>query len=90
MVPDPLLFPVTLHILLILESNDINFPIHYASMVWIRHINDLLSNREEAVSWYKKALTHYPGFPVQHDQWGIKLDKKWIEERLETPFTGIK
>jgi pimeloyl-ACP methyl ester carboxylesterase len=71
------------------QAIDPSFPIHYASMVWIGHINDLLNNRKEAVSWYKKGLEHYIGVPVQHDQWGMKLDEAWIKERLKTPFTGI-
>jgi hypothetical protein len=59
-------------------------------MVWIGHINDLRNNREEAMSWYQKALETYPGFPIQHDQWGITIDKRWIEERLKAPFKGIE
>jgi hypothetical protein len=59
-------------------------------MTWIGHINDILNHRQEAISWYKKALAHDQGFPVQHDNWGIVIDTEWIEERLKTPFTGIK
>ena len=66
------------------------FPLAFASMVWIGHINDLRNNREGAISWYQKALEKYPGIPVQHDQWGITIDKRWIEERLITPFKGIE
>ena len=72
------------------QATDPNFIVHFASMVWIGHINDLFDNREVALEWYKKALEEFPGFPVQHDNWGIIIDKKWIEERLKTPFTGIK
>jgi len=72
------------------KTTDPDFIACFASMTWIGHINDILNHRQEAISWYKKALAHDPGFPVQHDNWGIIIDKKWIEERLKTPFTGIK
>jgi pimeloyl-ACP methyl ester carboxylesterase len=72
------------------KTTDHDFIACFASMTWIGHINDVLNHRQEAISWYKKALAHDPGFPVQHDNWGIVIDTKWIEERLKTPFTGIK
>jgi tetratricopeptide (TPR) repeat protein len=72
------------------QATDPNFIVHFVSMVWIGHINDLFNNREVALEWYKKALEEFPGFPVQHDNWGIIIDKKWVEERLKTPFKGIK
>ncbi len=72
------------------KATDPDFIVCFASMTWIGHINDLRNNRQEAVSWYKKALAHDPGFPVQHDHLGITIDKKWIEDRLTSPFTGIK
>ena len=59
-------------------------------MVWMGHLNDLQNNRTQAVEWYKKAMDTYPGFPAQHDNWNMKIDQNWIEERLKTPFRGIK
>lgn len=55
-------------------------------MTWLGHVLDLRNQRDRAIQWYNKALAQYPGFPVQHDQWGIIIDKKWLEERLKTPF----
>jgi len=72
------------------QALDSSFVIRYAPMVWIAHIKDLQHQRQEAVEWYCKALEVYPGFPVQHDNWNMKLDSAWIEKRLKTPFTGIK
>jgi pimeloyl-ACP methyl ester carboxylesterase len=72
------------------KTTDPDFIACFASMTWIGHINDILNHRQEAISWYKKALAHDQGFPVQHDNWGIVIDTEWIEERLKTPFTGIK
>lgn len=71
------------------QALDTSFVIYFAPMVWIGHIKDLQGQRKEAVAWYNKALQAYPGFPVQHDNWGMKIDRNWIEERLKTPFAGI-
>lgn len=71
------------------QSLDTSFVIRFAPMVWIGHIEDLQNHRLEAVEWYRKALDTYPGFPVQHDNWHMKIDRNWIEERLKTPFAGI-
>jgi predicted esterase len=71
------------------HATDPGFILCFASMVWLGHLNDLSGNRDEALSWYKKGLDHNPGFPIQHDQWGIKIDKKWIEDRLISPFKGV-
>jgi pimeloyl-ACP methyl ester carboxylesterase len=60
--------------------------IESASLVWLGHLSDLKNLRNEAVSYYNKALDCYPGFPVQHDNWNIHLTYNWIEERLEKPF----
>ena len=58
----------------------------YARIVWQGHILDLLGRRNEAIERYKEGLKRYSGDRVQHDQWGIWIDRKWIEERLKTPF----
>lgn len=68
------------------QAIDSSFIAHFAAMTWLGHILDLRNQRDQAIQWYNKALAQYPGFPVQHDQWGIIIDKKWIEERLKTPF----
>jgi len=72
------------------QASDTTFIAHFAAMVWMGHINDLQNNRTQAVEWYKKAMDAYPGFPAQHDNWNMKIDQTWIEERLKTPFRGIE
>ena len=72
------------------HATDSSFSICFASYVWMGHIKDLQHQRKEAISFYKKALTLYPGFPMQHDHWKLILDKQWIEERIKTPFLGVK
>jgi len=71
------------------HSLDSAFIINFASLTWMGHIKDLQNQRKEALEYYQKALEQYPGFPVQHDQWNILLNKSWIEERIRKPFNGI-
>jgi tetratricopeptide (TPR) repeat protein len=71
------------------QALDTSFVIHFAAMVWVGHIKDLQNQRAQAIEWYNKALQAYPGFPVQHDNWHMKIDRAWIDARLQTPFTGI-
>jgi tetratricopeptide (TPR) repeat protein len=70
------------------RATDCTFAAHFAALVWMGHLKDLKNQRKEAVKLYKKALKTYPGFPVQHDNWNIVIDKKWIEDRIKVPFRG--
>jgi tetratricopeptide (TPR) repeat protein len=58
----------------------------FAALVWEGHLLDLLGRRTEAVAAYQEALK-IPGQPsMRSDQYGMTIDKKWVEERLKTPF----
>jgi predicted negative regulator of RcsB-dependent stress response len=58
----------------------------FAALVWEGHVLDLLGRRTEAITAYQEALK-MPGNPsMRHDQYGMVIDKKWVEERLKTPF----
>ncbi len=72
------------------KAADSTFILYFASLVWMGHLKDLMNSRKEAVLLYQKALAAYPGFPVQHDNWNIAINKTWIEDRLKVPFKGIK
>lgn len=69
-----------------LEFNDDNPYVAFIAYTWKGHLSDLASHRDEALESYKKALQGYPGAPVTHSQFNMKIDKKWLEERLEKPF----
>jgi hypothetical protein len=58
--------------------------------VWSGHILDLLSRREEALEWYRKAQKVTFSGTMQHDQYGIVIDARWIEERLQAPFKRVE
>jgi hypothetical protein len=65
-----------------LEQGDWRF----VALVWEGHLLDLLGRRTDAVAAYQEALK-MPGTPsMRHDQYGLVIDKKWVEERLKTPF----
>jgi hypothetical protein len=49
---------------------------------------DLLGKRDEAVAAYKQAITK--NLDVRHDQYGIVLDKKYVEKFLQAPFTRVE
>lgn len=72
------------------KATDSSFALSFASYVWLGHIKDIQKKRKEATEFYHKAIAAYPGFPIQHGQWDMIIDKPWIEDRLKTPFQGLK
>lgn len=68
------------------KANEID-PQDFITLVWLGHMNDLKGQREEALKYYKKALDNDDGVTYQHGQFDLFINKKWVEERLLTPFT---
>ncbi len=61
-----------------LELNVDNPYIAFIAYTWKGHLNDILGHREEALKFYEKALNGYPGGPVTHSQYKMKIDKEWL------------
>jgi tetratricopeptide (TPR) repeat protein len=59
---------------------------HFMALVWQGHVLDLLGRREEAMQSYRLALKESGGSPILHDQYRMRLDRAWVEERLKEPF----
>jgi len=59
----------------------------FTAIIWQGHIYDILGERKKALEKYEDALKHLPDEAMRHDQWGIVLTRKWVERRLEEPFT---
>ena len=59
----------------------------FAAWTWKGHLHDLQGRREEAVACYRKALELDPGKPMQHSQYNMTIDRRWVEARLRSPFT---
>ena len=57
-----------------------------AALVWQGHLLDLLERRNEALKCYNDALGKSAGLNMRHDQYGIKLDREWVQKRLKEPF----
>jgi tetratricopeptide (TPR) repeat protein len=58
----------------------------FRALVWMGHLKDLLRQREEALRYYREALQAAQDQTITHSQYGMKLDKEYVEERLKTPF----
>jgi hypothetical protein len=51
------------------------------------HLKDLLNQRDEAIGYYREALKYESGDFMQHSQFRMRIDRKWVEKRLQAPFT---
>lgn len=58
----------------------------FGSLVWQGHIMDLLGRRDDAVACYREALKKDNNFKIRHDNYGMIIDEKWVEERIKKPF----
>lgn len=67
-------------------SSKTTSPYLFVTLVWQGHLLDLMNRRNEALTCYKQALQMKPASWVRHDQWGMKIDRRWIEKRIESPF----
>lgn len=62
--------------------------VRFDALTWTGHILDLLGRREEAIGAYKEAAKIDIGNQVRrYDQYDIAADRKYVEDRLKTPFT---
>jgi beta-lactamase regulating signal transducer with metallopeptidase domain/tetratricopeptide (TPR) repeat protein len=57
-----------------------------SSLVWQGHIFDLLGRRREALNRYEAVLQEGRDFNVRHDQYGIRINRDWVKERVTKPF----
>ncbi|MGB7296022.1 MAG: tetratricopeptide repeat protein [Candidatus Aminicenantales bacterium] len=64
--------------------------IKFTALVWMGQLMDLQGQREKALEYYRSALEHDPGSAMTHSQYGMTLDRRWVEERLERPFVWKK
>jgi tetratricopeptide (TPR) repeat protein len=69
---------------------DISELYKFTAYTWMGHLKDLMGEREEAIKYYNLALEHDEGTTMRHDQFRMKINRRWIEQRLKTPFTWKK
>jgi|GEM_PF-3122470 len=46
----------------------------------------LLGRHDEASKYYQKAREMHIETVMRHDQYGLIIDEKWVEERLKVLF----
>jgi tetratricopeptide (TPR) repeat protein len=62
----------------------------FAALGWMGLLKDLLGQRSEALMYYQEALGFDTGESVRLGPLEIRMDKKWVEERLKQPFVWKK
>ena len=62
--------------------------VRFASYSWQGQLLDLMGRRGDALKAYQQALKIDTGSNpcMRHDQYNMTIDRKWVEERLKTPF----
>ena len=58
----------------------------FVAIVWQGHLLDLLGQRDKALKCYKEALKKSVKREMRHDQYGIRLNREWVQKRLKEPF----
>lgn len=56
------------------------------ALVWQGHVLDLQGKREEALKCYSEAMKDADSLRRRHDQYKMRLNRQWVEKRLEEPF----
>jgi len=62
----------------------------FTAFVWMGYLKDLLGERDAALKHYQEALKNDTGGTMRHDQYGLKINREWVEQRLKTPFVRGK
>jgi tetratricopeptide (TPR) repeat protein len=58
----------------------------FAAHAWRGLIEDLRGNRAAALEQYKEALATDSGETMSHSRPKLKIDRAWVESRLQKPF----
>jgi tetratricopeptide (TPR) repeat protein len=67
-------------------SDGVEAHVRFAAFVWMGHVHDLKGERVQAIKAYQEALRCYPGTPFSMDSFKCRLDRRWVEWRLQTPY----
>src|SRR4030042_1946051 len=77
-------FPQSFHAFDQVFTLDSSALLKFTALVWMGQLMDLQKQREKAVEYYKKALEHDTGETMTHSQYGMRINRQWVEERLKT------
>jgi tetratricopeptide (TPR) repeat protein len=70
-----------------LESPEL---LKFTALTWMGQLLDLQGQRAKAIEYYNLALEHDTGLTMTHSQYGLRINRQWVEKRLKTPFTWRK
>lgn len=59
---------------------------HFYALIWMGNVLDAQGKREEAIKFYRESLKYDTGGGTRHDQFKIESSRKWVEERLKSPY----
>jgi len=62
----------------------------FTALVWMGQLMDLQKQRDKAVEYYRQALEHDTGETMTHSQYGLKINRQWVEEKIKSPFVWKK
>jgi tetratricopeptide (TPR) repeat protein len=83
-------YPQSLHAfgqVLTLDSSEL---LKFTALVWMGQLMDVQKQREKAIEYYKQALEHDTGETMTHSQYGMRINRQWVDERLRQPFVRKK
>lgn len=58
----------------------------FLALVWQGQLLDLMGRRDAAIEVYKAAETTGSQEAFRHDQYKLRIDQAWVQQRLQTPF----
>jgi tetratricopeptide (TPR) repeat protein len=59
---------------------------HFGALAWMGLVNDVLHQRDAALSFYRRALATNSNATLNHEQFSLVIDRAWVEDRLQKPF----
>jgi tetratricopeptide (TPR) repeat protein len=67
-------------------ARDVDSIWYFVGLAWQGMLNDLLGRRDAALDFYRRALSVEGNPSMHHSQFGLTIDRLWVEKRLQTPF----
>jgi tetratricopeptide (TPR) repeat protein len=68
-------------------EDSVKAAVKFEVLAFLGMLEDLLGNRQEALSYYREALKNDTGKTLNYRWLKTKIHRKWLEERLQTPFS---
>lgn len=86
MLYDGKYYPQSLEAFQKATTNGVKTSWEFVGLVWQGHVLDLQGKRSAALKCYREAMAKPQKPTMRHDQYGIVVNQKWVEDRLKQPF----